>query len=99
MDKLHSETSRNGYSRRPRKLSDGGDELHAILSSVGTIVSQEVEDIVDKISNATPDMALQFVRKNWKPVAIATTTAVTIGLGTFAVLQKAKHGRRMSFLN
>ena len=85
MEKSHGKHA-NGNVFKGKEL--GQDEINAIMISVSSLVSNEVSDLMRNLTKQMPKVTAQFLKKNWKPVAISAAAAAVIGVGTFLLIQK-----------
>ncbi len=51
--------------------------------------AKEVEQILDNWGKLIPK-AKNFVRANWKPMAIATLSVAVVGVGAYALFNRAR---------
>ena len=98
MEKSHGKPA-NGNMFKGKEL--GQDEINAIMTSVSNLVSNEVSDLMRNLSKQMPKVTTQFLKKNWKPVAVSAAAAAVIGVGTFILNQKtgASETRAKGLLN
>jgi hypothetical protein len=59
-----------------------------VLESLSSLVSKEVDGLMESVSKTLPKATAAFLKKNWRPVAISSSAAALVNVGTYLLISR-----------